>query len=297
MTRSVAWLALVLGCGPAVGSEGNAGETGTGGTSTGDVSTGSTTSTPTTDPSTSVGTSVGTSTDETTTESADESSSSDSSAFLLVPDWGGLECSTLSLCDVWSQDCPEGEKCVVYDGDGAPYLDGCVSFRCSPLDPNPAQPGEACSVEDGPWSGFDNCDVSSYCWDVDPDTLEGVCIANCMGSEANPICEGGLECFHGYSGDVTACVPACDPFAPDCGDGSSCTTKDGAPSVCLPDSLEIPAEQGLACDHSVGCGKGFACVSSICRALCDPAAPACAEDNPVCTPLAHDPSVGACTAA
>lgn len=310
MARTVAWLVLGLGfgCGPAVVSDsGGAGETDTGGPATGDVSTGSTSTTTTTEPGTvgtSVGTSIGTSADETTT--SDEESSSEGSPFIVAPDGGGVACSVLLICDVWAQDCPDGEKCVVYDGDGAPYLEGCVSLRCSPLHRDAAQPGETCTIEDGPWSGFDNCEIGSYCWDVDPDSLEGTCVANCQGSEANPVCAGGLTCFHGYDGNITACVSGCDALAPACADGSTCVTAQSGPSVCLPESLEIPAEQAIACDHSLGCGEGFACVvaaqvagcedpGSCCTALCDPAAPACDASVPVCTPLADDPTVGACT--
>lgn len=300
-------MVVALGCGPTVASDATNGDASTGEPTTGSATL--TSATTTTEPGTSVGTSIGTSADESTTTtggSDDDDSSSDGRSFIMEPDGGGVLCSTLSICDVWSQDCPDGEKCVVFDGDGAPYLEGCVSFRCSPLAVDPVPPGDTCHIEDGPWSGLDDCEIGAFCWDVDPDTLEGTCVGNCQNSEADPLCDDGLTCFHGYDGAITACVPGCDALAPECGDAAVCATTDGAPSVCLPESLPIPIDQSTTCEHDVGCGDGFACIDaervpgcedpgSCCTRLCDPAAPACEGEASVCTPLGANPSVGACT--
>jgi hypothetical protein len=245
---------------------------------------------------------------EETTEWIDESSgSADSGTFIVDPDWGGL-CSTLSVCDLWAQDCPEGSKCVAKDGDGDGDgdLEGCAYPSCEELSPDPLPRGSTCTMPDGPWSGADECEIGDFCWGVDPETLEGVCVSNCGGSEANPLCDDGLTCFMGWSGLVTACIRGCDALAPECATGTSCTTKDGDASVCLPDVFGVPATQAAGCDYSVGCGEGFGCVlaaqvadcedaGSCCTALCDPAAPVCDASVPVCTPLEHDPSVGVCT--
>ncbi len=298
-------LVLGLGCGPAAtGESAEAGETGTPGSTTSDAPTSSTTE-PGTTAGTSVGTSIGTSAEETTT-SDDESSSSASVGFLVDPDGGGTACFATSYCDVWGQDCPEGEKCIAWSADGDHDLAGCVLTRCAVLAPDPVPPGGTCTVEVGPWSGLDDCDVGAYCWGVDPVTLEGLCISNCGGSEANPVCPDELECFIGYGGWITACVRGCDALVPTCGDAATCTTTDGDPSVCLPSSFGVATGQAVGCDHTVGCGEGFACVatdrvagcedpSSCCTALCDPEAPTCDVATPVCTPLAGAETVGACT--
>jgi hypothetical protein len=244
--------------------------------------------------------------DGTSTEGDGTSTSETGSSYIIDPDGGGTACFAQSYCDVWAQDCPEGEKCLVWSADGDGDLDGCVLSRCSPIAADPVAVGGACEIETGPWSGVDDCDIGAYCWDVDPVTLRGVCVGNCFGNEANPLCTEGLLCFVGYNGWLTACVPGCDPLAPACPPGSACATGDGGASVCLPSSLGIPVAQAEACDHASGCGDGFACMAkdavpgcadpaSCCTALCDPEAPACGRETPVCTPLAGADGVGGCT--
>lgn len=247
----------------------------------------------------------------TTTAAADSSSGGDasesSSGFVMVPDQGPSACLSLSLCDIWAQDCPEGDKCVpwVADGSGDP-TSSCLATRCSELTPDPVAPGGTCTVQEGPWSGFDDCDVGSFCWGVDPVTLEGTCAAVCGGSEADPVCGDGEVCFQGFDGVIVACTAGCDPLAPACDAGSVCATTDGAASACVPEDFAVPAEQGVPCDHRLGCGDGFACMAadavpgcadpaSCCTAVCDVEASACAGEMPVCTPLAGGSGAGACT--
>ena len=166
--------------------------------------------------------------------------------------------------------------------------------------------GGTCTVQQGPWSGFDDCELGSYCWGVDPVTLEGTCAAPCYGTEANPQCGDAEVCFRGFSGIVVACTPTCDPLEPACGTGSACVVTDGAPPVCLPAEFAAPAEQGVPCDHRLGCTGGFVCMAadtvagcadpaSCCTAVCDVDTPACAGETPVCTPLTDVSGAGACT--
>lgn len=307
------WPVVVCACGPTVGVEtgggaGSSEDSTTGGADSVGPSTGATASTTvaTSDPT--QGASEGiTPPDETTTEWMDESTGvAEGGTFLVIPDGGGYPCSTFSVCDVWAQDCPEGEKCVITDGDGTADLEGCVFPSCVPLDPNPVPTGSPCTMPDGPWSGVDDCDIGAFCWDVDPVTLEGTCVASCMGSEANPLCDGGLTCVIDFASWITVCVPGCDPLAPACGEGGTCGVTNGAPPVCLPTSLGVPATQAAACNHTIGCGDGFACMaantvagcedpSSCCTAICDPAAPVCDASVPVCTALVGVENIGACT--
>jgi hypothetical protein len=60
--------------------------------------------------------------------------------------------------------------------------------KCSALDPDSKAPGEPCTAEGSGVSGVDDCEEGSMCWDVDPDTLQGFCVAFCIGTEANPSC-------------------------------------------------------------------------------------------------------------
>ncbi len=288
----------VLACGSSGSGTGSA----SGGSSSGD---GGPTGTAT--DSASASESGGSSSTTTAADSSSGDASESSSGFVMVPDQGPTACLSLSLCDIWAQDCPEGDKCVpwVADGSGDP-TSSCLSTRCTELTPDPVAPGGTCTVQEGPWSGFDDCDVGSFCWGVDPVTLEGTCAAVCSGSEADPVCGDGEVCFQGFGGLIVACTPGCDPLAPTCDAGSVCATTDGAASACVPGDFDAPAEQGAPCDHRLGCGDGFACMAadvvsgcadpaSCCTAVCDVEASACAGETPVCTPLAGGSGAGACT--
>lgn len=301
----IAWMASVVvavGCGPTVGT---GAETDASSSAAADST--STSSTPTTvDPTigSDVDPTIDPSTSTTTsTTSDDDDSSSGGGTFITRPDWG-TACTTFSVCDIWAQDCPEGEKCVPWSADGDGDLDDCFFPRCSALDPDPLPTGSTCSMPGGPWSGEDACEIGAFCWDVDPATNEGTCVANCMGSEANPTCADDLRCFQGFDGWITACVPGCAPLQPACAEGETCVTTQFDPAVCLPASLPLPAAQGEPCDE--GCGSGFACmpvdlvagcadVGSCCTAVCDPKAPVCDVDVPVCVPLEGNAPAGACT--
>ena len=105
------------------------------------------------------------------------------------PDSGG---PVAIECDTFAQDCPDGEKCMPWANDGG---DEWNATRCSPIENEPAQVGEPCTVEGGPTSGIDSCAISAMCWEVDPMTNMGTCIAMCTGTADMPVCEDlGLEC-------------------------------------------------------------------------------------------------------
>jgi hypothetical protein len=286
MRATFATALLLVGCGPSVGVDDDDG----GGDTTGSVDTGATatnatspttvdstnaTTATTVDPTnaTTASTSGGTFGDDTT----DDDGSSSGFTYIQDPDGGG-SCSLLSQCDVWAQDCTDGEKCMPWAcGDHA----GWNATRCSELDDAPAQPGEPCTVVEGPFSGFDDCDVSSMCWNPDPDTLVGECIAFCGGSEANPLCaDPSTVCYQGFDGALIACLPACDPLIADCAGGDHCMFaggQNGGVFLCMPDFLIGAQTYGDDCEGLIGCGTGL---------LCRPAAdvPGCATTH-CCTTL------------
>jgi len=300
--RWVLWLGVAIACGPSAGDGEGTGQesSGTGGPSTVTVSS----TDPTTgDPTSATTVSTTTSVDESTTVSTfttsdDDEGSSDTFMFLIEPDGGGSACLSQSLCDVWAQDCPRGEKCMPWncDGDGR-----WSSTRCTPLDPEPAQPGENCSMQTGPYSGIDDCDLAAMCWGVDGDTLQGECVAFCSGSEANPACEDpAASCFIGWDGVITLCLPRCDPLASACGVDEACMfdAQGGTAGqfVCMPESV-VPAQtDGDDCSDAIGCGDGLVCrpaadvpgcaTSQCCTqlgALAMP--PACPDAMQTCLPL------------
>ena len=93
-------------------------------------------------------------------------------------------------CSIWDQDCGRGEKCVPWANDGSSVLNASI---CRPIHPQPGVAGEPCRAEEGVASGIDDCDAQSVCFDVDPDTLEGVCAAFCEGDENAPTCEAKTQ--------------------------------------------------------------------------------------------------------
>lgn len=192
--------------------------------------------------------------------SATADSSSDSGiGFIVDPDGGapGLQ------CDVWSQDCPRGDKCVPCSlGALEWFSDTC----CRPLDPDPAAVGEPCVREEGPWSGLDDCAADSVCWFLD-DAQTGTCVAQCDGSRANPECAAGSSCDITYEGTVILCLPTCDPLAPACGPGRTCAhgtrvgVSDFGHFVCQATApLNTVAGYGGACSaFGELCDEGLAC--------------------------------------
>ncbi len=257
---------LAGGCGPQVidPSEGAS-------TSTTDVAT------------TTQGTTVGTTTTgPTTTTSVDDTSPADSSTdpemtslvFIEDPTGGPVD------CDIWDQDCPVGEKCVPWANDGGSSWN---ATRCAPVAEEPHAPGESCTVEGNAVSGLDDCDYGSMCWDVDPETMMGECVAFCMGTEANPICEDACtSCTINSSGILNLCLPMCDPLGQNCNEGEGCypvnDTFACAPdasgdmggvaevceflNVCDPGSACIPPDMLPACEGSYGCCSPFCDVAA-----------------------------------
>ncbi len=193
--------------------------------------------------------------------------------FIQDPDGGGVSIE----CDIWAQDCPEGEKCMPWANDGGSSWN---ATRCSPVDPAPAQPGDECTVEGSGVSGIDNCEVSSMCWDVDPETNMGTCAAFCMGSEANPVCEDpNTSCVIANEGVLILCLPNCDPLLQDCAEGQACYPIDDG-FACAPDAGGEMGLFGEPCEFINVCDPGLFCAnadavpdcagsSGCCSAFCD----------------------------
>jgi hypothetical protein len=222
-----------------------------------------------------------TGTDPSATDGPADTGNDPTVGFIQDPDGGGVSIE----CDLWSQDCAEGEKCMPWANDGGGAWN---AARCSPLDPNPAQVGDECTVEGSGVSGIDNCDVGSMCWDVDPETNLGTCVAFCMGSEANPICEDpATNCVIANEGVLILCLPNCDPLLQDCAEGQACYPIDDA-FACAPD---VSGEEGLygdACQFLNVCDPGLFCANA-------EVVPDCAGAQGCCSPFCDlsDPDAGA----
>lgn len=270
--RASLLLASLLACGPT--SDEAASSTGQG------SSTASTTELVTgTSPATSTsGSSGGTSSTgpnaSTTTTGADSGGGDSTGKTFIVQGDGGicrLECDNFipdSCCD------PK-LKCVAYaEGGGGSWN----ALKCAPIDRNPDQPGEPCTVVGSNVSGFDSCDQGAMCWDVDAKTLEGVCVALCTGTIADPVCPPGSSCAIANDGVLALCLPSCDPLVQDCpGDDLCVATEEPAPGhfVCV---LDVSGDEGQAfdpCQFENDCDQGLTCVASGNSGMCDAQVPGC----------------------
>lgn len=162
-------------------------------------------------------------------------------------------------CDLFAQDCPDGEKCIAWANDGG---GGWNATRCSPIAQSPQQVGDACTVEGSATSGVDDCDLGSMCWDIDRDTNQGTCVSQCFGDEAMPICEDpDTRCAITNNGAIALCLPVCDPLLQDCVEGQACypVNQDFA---CAPDVSAENGAYGDACEFINVCDPGLFCLGA-----------------------------------
>ena len=242
------------------------------------------TSSPPASTSTDVDETTGTTTDATsssTTTSADSSSSTGDDTrgcpFVCASDLGSAE---IDGCDPWAQDCPVGQKCMPWANDGGYAWN---DTRCVPIADDPAQPGEPCTVASMVLDGIDDCDLGSMCWNVEPVSMIGECVAFCEGSAADPSCaDPATQCRIANDGVLILCLPLCNPLTQDCREGEACYSyADGF--SCGPDApggIEYggPCEFADVCDPGQFCDETFGvpgCTGTVgcCNAFCDLAAP------------------------
>lgn len=214
-----------------------------------------------------------------TTGADDGGSSGSDGGFISEPDGGGSAIE----CDVFAQDCPDGEKCSAWANDGGSSWN---ATRCSPVDPNPDQPGDACTVEGSGVSGIDSCDKGAMCWDVDPETNEGTCVALCTGSADAPECEGTTFCVIANDGVLNICLEPCDPLLQVCPDGQACYPYSTEGFLCAPDAsgpdqgaIGDPCEFLNACDLGGACINPMLASSPECQGAAGCCAPFCDLDD------------------
>ena len=304
LRETSAWPAVVgliaaAGCGPAVDVPGDSDAATSTTTATGPVSTTMTTEEPpsTMPPSSGpmVTTSVSTTGIDSTTDGSTTESFSSVGFIYGVPTTGGDPWE----CDVWEQDCPDGEQCNPWANDGGNQWN---ATRCTPLDPDPAAPGEACAVEGSHVSGVENCDASSLCFFVDHTVNMGTCMERCSGSENNPICaDPDMTCAITNDGTINLCLPICDPLSSTCQEGASCLNNGGGDFFCFPDHSGDGGGYGDACDYFNECDPGFFCAvddhvpgcadPACCSSFCDVNSPTC-EDGQECLNWYEDAPLG-----
>jgi hypothetical protein len=261
----------------------------------------------------------GSATNQSTTDSADDGESSDDATTGEASDAGDSsvdgdgetdagsdfigpspDMPMLPLCNPWTQDCPDGEKCAPVRLDptsGAWDGNVCVPEGDQPI-------GAPCTfVEDGV-NGQDTCVGPGWCWAPDPDTGIGQCIELCNGPPNGlgcPITMG--KCFVTSSGILDLCLPACDPLVDPCWDGALCVPDyrggyEPVGFVCTHRGTTNPGGPGDPCGCANCCQNGALCEDpnkvglgncpevdpasqACCTALCDIDQPdpdlACAE--------------------
>lgn len=160
-------------------------------------------------------------------------------------------------CDVWAQDCPDGEKCVPWADDGGNTWN---ALRCAPVNGN-GQPGDTCMLMGGEITGLDDCAHGSICMRLDDGTDNGVCVPQCEGTVESPSCaDSGRECINSNDGVMTLCMESCDPIVGGCPPGMGCYPQWEANTyVCWPDFSGEFGAYGDTCMYTNGCDPGLMC--------------------------------------
>ncbi len=159
------------------------------------------------------------------------------------------------LCDIWKQDCPDGQKCMPWADDGGSSWN---STTCTALDADPATAGETCLAEGGGLSGVDNCAPGMMCWFVDLDNV-GTCLELCTGSPDSPVCPDGKTCEMSNQGVINLCYDTCDPLAKSCPEGLICIFESPSDFICEFDASGEGGQYGEPCAFINVCDDGLYC--------------------------------------
>ncbi len=253
---------MMCGCGPAAPGLNDTG----GSTSVASSTTGGTTDAPTSDGLT------GTTGPGSSSEASPASTSGTTEDGSFVPK---LDQPIQDSCNPLTQDCPPGQKCMPFADDGASSWN---NDKCVPVMENPAQVHEPCVAEGGGFSGFDNCDLGLFCWDVDAEG-NGHCVALCSGSMDEPSCsEPGHSCAISSESVLPLCLEVCDPLAQGCDASEVCIEGPGGTVFfCV---LDASGTEGQAHDPCMGareCDAGLFCGYPDAAAECDQQVIGCCE--------------------
>ena len=185
-------------------------------------------------------------------------------------------------CDNWAQDCPEGQKCSAWIGNGGSTWDAvhCVEII------GEGKTGDECTSE-GAISGRDSCEKGAMCWGVNMDGI-GTCVALCTGTEDAPVCAGEGTCTIANEGSLNLCLTQCDPLVQDCLTSGEVCYPISDTFTCAPDASGEEGQANDACEYINVCDKGLMCGdAAFVGGGCDAAASGC------CTPFCEFPG-GAC---
>jgi hypothetical protein len=192
-----------------------------------------------------------------------------------------MACADMGLamdgCDPWTQDCPEGQKCTVYNTEGSIEWNATKCIDVTGI----GQPGEVCTHEDD-GSDIDSCVKGAICLNY-KQTGVGNCVALCTGSLDAPVCDDMIVCMLASENSLLAlCRPTCDPLSQECPNPNEGCYPFGGNMNCFPDAsgdegqandpctLHNECDKGLLCGAAdfigAGCTKG---ISSCCTPFCE----------------------------
>lgn len=193
-------------------------------------------------------------------------------------------------CDPFTQDCPNGMKCVPYADDGGSSWN---NDKCVPVVDDPKLLGEPCFAAEGGVGGVDDCDLGLMCWDTDAQN-QGICVELCGGSPEEPTCEAPKTTCAVYGeGALALCLSTCNPVAQDCDPTDVCIENpDGNGTfLCVLDASGDEGQLHDPCMYANACDAGLQCVESAWAVECDPLEAMCCEA--FCDITLPDPCPGA----
>jgi hypothetical protein len=208
--------------------------------------------------------------------------SSSSCSFVGCDSDSDSDSDTAVLCDLFVQDCPDGQKCapVITDG-GSAWNEA----RCVPVNGD-GQPGDDC-VAESVVDGLDDCAKGAMCWDVD-DQGNGTCFEQCSGSARAPFCANMGLCTISGDGVLNLCLPTCSPLLQDCKVGDACYPVIDH-FTCAPDSSGDAGQVNDPCEFVNVCDPGLMCADAgFVGAGCPEGATGC------CTPFCDLSKPAAC---
>ncbi len=204
----------------------------------------------------------------TTSGAGSETTAADDTCGFICP---ATEEPSENRCDVFAQDCPEGQKCAPYaEGGGSSWN----ASKCVPVTGD-GKPGEPCTTEGGGVSGVDDCAKGVFCWDVD-DMNHGTCAELCSGTDAVPVCKDeDATCNVTGDGVLNLCLFGCDPLVQDC-QGDDLCLPIGDTFVCVLDASGEDTGKALdPCEFANACDQGLVCLNPTASSKCDANAGGC----------------------
>jgi hypothetical protein len=189
-------------------------------------------------------------------------------------------------CDVWAQDCPDGQKCAAWADDGGSSWNALKCVDVTGTD----NPGDPCTVTGTGVSGEDSCVEGAMCWNAD-ENGSGTCVGQCQGTVEAPSCAAfpSTSCTVANEGVLILCLPGCDPLLQNCEGGDLCISTGADGFVCVLDASGDAGAVGDPCEFANACDPGNACVNASAFPGCTGSLGCCAnfcdlrEGNSGCT--------------